>query len=419
MQKTITKRAVDALKRGESLADTELPGFIVRRLPSGRLSYGYRYTKDGRRHWLAIGVGIAPEAARKAAKAHAGKVATDGNPVSERQERRRRALAALTLNQVLDGFIEGRVRGRGLRTAAEMASLLDRHVRPRLGTRPVNEIRRREIVELLDQIANAKSTRSHDGKSRRVADKVLGVLRSALNWHATRDDEFRSPIVPGMGHTSISEIARDRVLADDEIRYVWRALDSCTPVAFVRIVRALLLSAARLSEISRLQWPEVEPSTKLDRALLIATDRVKTKVEHVIPITPALAALIGERAEDSGDFVFSTDGGFKPFSGFSKAKRQLDQTINHRRAADRQEPMTPWRLHDLRRTARSLMSRAGVASDIAERVLGHTMPGVRGVYDRYAYLAEKRAALERLGALVETILIPPSGNVVALHSRQA
>ncbi len=334
MQKTITKRAVDALKHGESLADTDLPGFVVRRLPSGRLSYGYRYTKDGRRHWLAIGVGIAPEAARKAATAHAGKVATDGNPVSERQERRLRALAALTLNQVLDGFVEGRVRGRKLRTAAEMASLLDRHVRPKLGTRPVNEIRRREIVDLLDQIANARSTRSHDGKSRRVADKVLGVLRSALNWHASRDDDFRSPIVPGMAHTSISEIARDRMLADDEIRSVWRALDSCTPSAFVRIVRALLLSAARLSEISRLQWPEVEPSTKIDRALVISTERVKTKVEHVIPITPALGALIGERSEDAGDFVFSTDGGFKPFSGFSKAKQQLDQVINRQRAAD-------------------------------------------------------------------------------------
>jgi integrase len=65
-----------------------------------------------------------------------------------------------------------------------------------------------------------------------------------------------------------------------------------------------------------------------------------------------------------------------------------------------------WRLHDLRRTARSLMSRAGVAPDIAERCLGHVIPGVRGVYDRWEYLGEKRAAFEALAGLVEGITRP-------------
>jgi integrase len=363
---------------------------------------------------LAIGVGIAPEAARKAVAAHAGAVAKDQDPATEREQRRRRTLAARTLNQVLDGFVNDRVKGRGLRTAAEMQSLLDRHVRPTLGSRPVDEIKRLDIVELLDRIADAKSLRSQDGKSRRVADKVLSVLRSALNWHATRDDEFRSPIVPGMARTSIREIARDRVLADDEIRSLWTALDKCRPDAFVRIVRALLLSAARLSEIASLQWAEVEPVNTANRALIVAASRVKTKTEHVIPVTPALAALIGERAEV--DYVFSTNGGLSPFSGFSKAKRQLDETIKKQREAEGLDAMPPWRLHDLRRTARSLLSRAAVASDIAERVLGHAMPGVRGVYDRHAYLDEKRDALERLAALVETINNPPPRNVVPLRA---
>jgi integrase len=416
MKKKITKRAVDTLKAGESFADTEMPGFVVRRLPSGRLSYGYRYTHQGRRRWLAFKMGITPDKARKAAEACAGKVAVGDSPLTEREEQRRQAIAALTLNQVLDGFLEGRVRGRGLRTSAEMASLLDRHVRSKLGTRPVNAIKRLEIVELLDQIANAKSSRSHDGKSRRVADKVLGVLRSALNWHATRDDEFRSPIVAGMAHTSVREIARDRILTDDEIRSVWQALGSCTPAAFVRIVRALLLSAGRLREVSDLQWREVEPPGKGDRALIVSADRVKTKAEHVIPITHALAAVIGERSEDAGDFVFSTNDGYKAFSGFSKAKARLDQAIENQRKETGLDPIPPWRLHDLRRTARSLMSRAGVVSDVAERVLGHAMPGVRGVYDRHAYLDEKREALDRLAALVEKITDPPAGNVVQMRA---
>ncbi|MDB5405365.1 MAG: hypothetical protein JWL84_277 [Rhodospirillales bacterium] len=78
-------------------------------------------------------------------------------------------------------------------------------------------------------------------------------------------------------------------------------------------------------------------------------------------------------------------------------------------------PMPPWVLHDLRRTARSLMSRAGISSDVGERVLGHVISGVRGVYDRHAYLDEKRDAVERLAGVVERVLNPPGGNLVELR----
>jgi integrase len=413
MRKSITKRAVDALKLGQIIADDELPGFVVRRLPSGKLSYGYRYTTEGRRRWLAIGMGIPPDVARKAAVIHAGQVALDKNPVTKREDRRRRALEARTINQVLDAFLKERVEGRQLRSRSEMASLLERYVRPKLGDRLINEIKRSEVVAVLDDIADRPSSRSRDGKSRRVADKVLGVLRSAFNWHATRDDEFRTPIVQGMARTSLKELTRDRILSDDEIRVLWRALDDCQPAAYRRLVRVLLLSAARLNEMARLLHDEIE-----GEEITVPASRCKTKVDHVLPITPTMAALIGEGGEDAGDYVFSTDGGFSPFSGFSKAKRRLDALINGQRKSDGLKPLPGWRLHDLRRTARSLMSRAGVSTDIAERVLGHVMPGVRGVYDRHAYLAEKRHALERLGALLDTILTPPTNNVVSIGRRQ-
>src|SRR5262249_13308359 len=156
MKKTITKRAVDALKPGQFMVDDALPGFVVRRLPSGRVTYGYRFTKDGRRRWLPIGVGIPPEAARKAAAVHAGAVAKDQDPMSDRQERRRRLLAARTLDQVLDAYLKEKVVGR-LRRESEIVSLLVRYVRPALGWRAVNELRRLEIVEMLDAIANTTS----------------------------------------------------------------------------------------------------------------------------------------------------------------------------------------------------------------------------------------------------------------------
>lgn len=411
MRKTITKRAVDALKPGEIIADDAVMGFVARRLPSGLLSYGYRYRRDGQRRWIGLGVGLTPDAARKAAQIVAGEVALRQDPLPEREARRIENLAARTLDQVLDDWLAKHVKAKQLRSHDETASLLARHVRPKLGGRRVNELKRVEIVALLDAIADQPSDRSRDGKSRRVADKVLGVLRSALNWHATRDSEFSSPIVKRMARTSLKELSRDRILADDEIRSLWAALDSATPEPYPRLVRALLLSAARLGEMARLQWPEIAGDIAV-----IPASRTKTKIDHAVPLTPGLADLFGERGE-AGDHAFSTDHGETAFSGFSKAKAKLDNLLADQRKKDGLPPMAGWRLHDLRRTARSLMSRAKVAPDIAERVLGHALPGIRKVYDKHEYLAEKRDALERLDALVRSIIDPPAANVVPLERR--
>jgi integrase len=76
-----------------------------------------------------------------------------------------------------------------------------------------------------------------------------------------------------------------------------------------------------------------------------------------------------------------------------------------------------WTFDDLRRTARSLMSRAGVRPDIAERVLGHAIPGVEGVYDRHSYDEEKAQALEALAMLLQRIVAPQGANVVPMHPR--
>jgi integrase len=93
--------------------------------------------------------------------------------------------------------------------------------------------------------------------------------------------------------------------------------------------------------------------------------------------------------------MFSVDGR-RPVGNLDPYKARLDKASG----------VTGWRLHDLRRTARSLMSRAKVLPDIAERCLAHKIGGVRGVYDRYAYRTEKAEAFEALAGLVEMILNP-------------
>jgi integrase len=225
-----------------------------------------------------------------------------------------------------------------------------------------------------------------------MADQTLAIVRRILNWHASRSDEFRSPIVRGMARTKPSERERERVLSDDELRLVWKVAETAPLGCFLRFV---LLTATRRNEAAQARRSEINGAD-----WIIPGARYKTKKDHLVPLSAmALAAL----PKASGAFIFTTDG-VKPLNA-SNFKASFDKAL---------PPLPRWTLHDLRRTARSLMSRAGVPSDHAERCLGHVMPGVRGTYDRHEYYDEKRRAFEALASLVERI-VNPQPNVVALR----
>lgn len=409
MKQLITKSAVDAWPTDESLlVDTKIDGFVARKLPSGKVTYGYRYRHSGRQHWLSLGVhgrsGVTADTARAQAKVHQGTVTGGKDPTADKLARKATVTKAKlaqknTVNSVLDLFVARHVE-KNLRSAKTVKRSFDVYVRPRIGSKSIYDVKRRDIVEMLDAIEDADKAPT--------ADRVLAYVRKAFNWYATRDDDFLPPIVPGMARTKPADRARTRALADDEIRSLWQALDSPKiPRAFGNIVRVLLLTAQRRDEIGLIRAEEVDGDT-----FVIPAARYKTGVPNAVPLTPAARKWIDT---DRVGFIFSTTGGKKAFNGYSKAKKQLDAVIAEQRKADRLKPMPHWTLHDLRRTARSLMSRAGVSSDIAEMVLGHKLSGVRGVYDRHSYAEEKRTALENLARLVAVILSPPADNVVHIR----
>jgi integrase len=412
MKQLINKSSVDTMSKGSSLVDTKIDGFVARKLPSGKVSYGFRYRgRDHRQWWLSLGVhgqsGVTAETARAQAKVYQGNVAAGKDPGADKQTKREGVLQAKraaknTVNAVLDLFIARHVE-KNLRSAETVKRSLEVYVRPKMGSKSIYDLKRKDIVDMLDAIEDADKAVT--------ADRVLAYVRKAFNWYATRDEEFKSPIIKGMARTTPADHARDRILADDEIRSLWKALESPkSPEPFRNIVRVLLLTAQRRDEIGLMQAEEIDGDT-----LVIPGERYKTGTANAVPLTDTAQKWIGDR---KAGFMFSTTDGKKAFSGYSKAKIQLDAAIAEQRKAEKLMPMPEWRLHDLRRTARSLMSRAGVSSDIAEMVLGHKLTGVRGVYDRHSYAAEKRDALERLAGLIALILTPPAGNVVKLE-RQA
>jgi len=129
----------------------------------------------------------------------------------------------------------------------------------------------------------------------------------------------------------------------------------------------------------------------------------QSEVDLVRPLSKAAMAVLPPRGHDD-EFVFGLAPN-TPLCGFSLLKTRLDAKSG----------IMGWTFHDLRRTARSLMSRARVPSDHAERVLGHVMGGVRGIYDRHDYYNEKAHALEALAHQIGLITNPPKGNVRQLQ----
>jgi integrase len=236
-----------------------------------------------------------------------------------------------------------------------------------------------------------------------MADKTLSILSRVFNWHAARTDDFYSPIVRGMARTKPSERARARILNDDEIRVVWRVAGAAGP--FGRLLRFLLLTGARRTEAAAMPWAELSGADST-----LPGPRNKTKLELLRPLSKAALASLGDPG--AGPFVFSTDGGATALSNYSKFKREFDRVVTAQLGA----PLPRWTLHDLRRSARSLMSRAEVPTDHAERCLGHMIGGVRGVYDRHEYRAEKAEAYAKLARLIDRI-ITGQPTVVTLRRR--
>jgi integrase len=392
-KKLLTHRAIEALRPppfGKRLIvwDAGCPSFAVRVTDKGVKSFVLvcRFPGNPNPTTKVLGrVGVLSlEEARNKGRDWLKAIALGRDPsLAEAQAK------SDTIQAVCEDYLK--LKAARQRSVSQSRSRLERLVYPALGSMPIGSVRRSDVARLHDEIAVANGPI--------IANRTIELLGRVFNWFAARSDDFRSPMVRGM---LTPEQSRDRVLTDDELRRVWAATEwnwsSDLHPAFCGFIRFLLLTGCRRNEAAGMKWAELGAD-----GWLLPSARNKTQQDLLRPLSGAALAVIdaqrqlGDRwnmvARRAGsDWVFSRDGR-AGIGGFSVLKAQLDQASG----------VSDWTLHDLRRTARSLMSRAGVASDHAERALGHVIGGVRGTYDRYEYRNEKLAAFERLATLVAEI----------------
>jgi integrase len=391
----LTAKAVENIKPREKRV--EIPdggsGLYLVVQPSGRKSWAVRYRFEGKPKKLTLGGTLTLAAARQAASEALHGLDQGNDPVAAGKAAKIKAAAtaADTVTAVCEEYLHRE--GKKLRTVNQRVAILSRLVYPHFGDRPIEGIKRSEVIRLLDKIEDASGPR--------MADVTLAVLRRVFHWHALRSDDFRSPIVRGMARQNAVEHRRSRTLTDDELHRVWLAA-TAEKGPFGSLIRFLLLTTARRGEAAAMTWGEIDGT---DWVLPAARNKVKTNL--VRPLSGAAVAILAEQPRiDGANFVF-TSNGLTPLASFSLPKERLDAASG----------VTDWRLHDLRRTARSLLSRVGVSADIAEMCLGHTLPSIRATYDRYQYRAEMLHAFEALAAQIKRIVDPPQGGVIPLRRR--
>jgi integrase len=234
--------------------------------------------------------------------------------------------------------------------------------------RAFNSLQRSELSALADDIA--------ERRVRRSAEYFVLVFSAMSRWYAKRSDSYAPPLAPGMAGLYHNE-AKSRILTDVELRAVWLAAEKQNN-NFSTLVLLLLLTTQRVAKVAALKWDEIKDGVW---SIPVEKREKGTGGELVLPET-ALAAINSRPRMGLNPYVLSARDGH--FVAFSRGKRLFDEACG----------VTDWTLHDLRRTARSLMSRAGVAPHIAERVLGHTIRGVEGIYDRHDYKDHKAQALD-------------------------
>ena len=375
--------------------DSLTPGFGVRIGRRGRKSFVVMTRIDGRLRRFTLKPAY-PFLSLADARVRAAKIIRDAqrgvDPAEAKAEAKRVAQAHRrnTFGAVAADFMQDHA--KNLRTRAEMQRKLDVELLPHWGDRPIAGITRADVKALLREKARVSPI---------AANRLLALISKIFTWALDEEVIGASPAVRLPRHCKEQE--RERALTADEIKTLWEAFGKLG-YPFGAVFRMLLVTAQRRGEVADMKWSEIDSEGwKLPGA------RAKSSLGHRVPLS-SLAREILRCVPRVGEHVFAAYSD-KALQGWSKAKYRADALCA--------EPVAPWRIHDLRRTAATHMRSLGVDRLVVSKVLNHAESGVTKVYDRYAADPEKIAAMERWANRLRAIIAgEPEEKIVELRRKE-
>ncbi|WP_103173248.1 site-specific integrase [Paracoccus sp. SY] len=414
MAKALTTKSVENVKPDPAkrleLPDAALTGLYLVVQPSGAKSWALRYRHAGKPKKLTLGkwpvMGLADA---RAAASEAIEAVEHGCDPSAQKKATKAAKRNAELSErdkvktLIDQFDKRHL--SGLKSGDHARQFLIRFVIPAWGDRNIHDITRRDVLDLLDRIA--------DSGRLTTANRVLAHVRKFFNWCVERD-VIQTAATNGVKPVA-REASRDRVLTDDEIRWLWQA---CTQLRqpWGPMGQMLLLTGQRLNEVARMTRGEVQADL-----WRLAASRTKNGRSHDVPLSRAAQDVLAgvERVENNAGYIFTTNAR-TPVSGFHKGREHIARQMEAFAAEERGEPVQipKWGFHDLRRTAATGMARLGIPVRVTEAVLNHvsgTGGGIVAVYQRHDYADEKRAALEAWARFVLQLVEGKVDNIVSIN----
>jgi integrase len=368
--------------------DGEIPGFGLRVTANDARAFVLTYTVEGRQRRLTIGAWPAwtATAARERAKELRREIDSGADPLEEKRARRE----APTVEEIANDYLERHAAKK--KSGKTLREYITRDVLPVWGKWKAADVRRRDVIELVERKARATPI---------AGNMLLGVIRGMFNWAIEKDYLAQSPAFKVKPPAPKKE--RDRWLTEEEIRTFWTKLDSAKMAPECRAaLRLILITAQRSGEVLSAEWPEIDTGTAW---WLIPAEKAKNGFQHSVPLSTL--ALEEIKKLEPGRWLIPSwyTSGHMTVAGLSNAV-----AVNQKHFG-----LPRWTPHDLRRTAATQMAKAGVPRFIVGKVLNHSEKSITAVYDRYAYDPEKKAALEKWERELRRILgVPRKAKLVEM-----
>lgn len=400
----LTAAAVDKMQptdKRQEIPDALCTGLYLVVQPTGKKGWQVRYRHGGTHRRMTLGAYpvLSLADARQRARDALAAASEGRDPAGEVKEAKAPKLPEDdrdTVASVIDLFM--RRHASRNRRGDDVRAMFRREIMDKWGQRQIQFIAKRDVIEVLDAIV--------DRGSPVTANRLRAHLNTLFGWAKGRDIIQANPL-EGIKPPA-PETPRDRVLTDTEIKLFWEACDGLG-YPFGPIYRLLLLTGQRLREVAEMEWREIDGDN-----WTLPQARAKNADQHDVPLSAEAKAIVDDLPR-VGRYLFTTTGK-TPVSGFTRAKERVDKLMSEAT----EDPIPPFTIHDLRRTAATGMAGLRFPPHVVEAVLNHrsgTRRGVAGIYNRYSYADEKRDALAAWARHVMQLVEGKPTNVITMGAR--
>jgi len=377
-----------AREREYEVAVAEHRGLVVTVYPSGAKAFGLRFRQDGVLKRVRLDAATLNEA-RRARLKYRDDVRRGEDPAAlvrtarvAKQLKRQADRAAPTIQELAGDFVQLYAKRHKKSWRAD-EQMLKSAVLPEWGGIQAKEIRRRDVLDLLDRIAGRTPVR---------ANRILAVIRKMFAWAVDREVLEISPC-SGVKRPG-AEQSRSRVLSDAEIKTLWDGLPSTgVPLSTQLALKLQLVTAQRIGEVVGATWSEID---RAKHEWLIPGERAKNGRANLVPLSSLATTLLSEVGTENSAFVF-------PATRKATALR-IDVVTHHLVEVIAHLGMGHFTSHDLRRTAATKLAELGTPRVVIDAILNHKDPTVGAVYDRHTYAKEKRKALDAWASRLKKVI---------------